>query len=175
MTRDILFIWWFRLLSLVPTGNLWCTKWAQVLGKCPSVSPATYCFYPSILKSPYYVWAQITTGPSFTANSQAPGAHEIGAAITEARSWKLTGSPGWRCVNFSLAHRQACPALFQGLLQLGKHEISTSTFPEKPESHKGSTGGGRQIANFSNSTLTITDFSFRNWLCQGGWEPSCGL
>lgn len=79
------------------------------LGKCPSVSPATYCFYPSILKSPYYVWAQSTKGPSLTANSQAPqGAHEIGAAITEARSLKLTGSPGWRCVNFSLAQGQAC-------------------------------------------------------------------
>lgn len=118
------------------------------LGKCPSVSPATYCFHPSILKSPYYVWAQ--RGPHLqpTPKHQPQGAHEIGAAITEARSWKLTGSPGCRCVNFSLAQG---PAFLQGLLQLGKHEISTGTFLEKPESHKGSTRGRRQIANFNNT------------------------
>ena len=80
---------------------------------CPSVQP-TYCFYSSIFNSPHHVWAQSPKGTSFTANSRAPQvAYEIAAAITEARSWKLTGSPAWRFVNFSLAQAQACLLSFK--------------------------------------------------------------
>lgn len=59
-------------MSVICANKYFTTdKTENTFGKeCPSVQP-TYCFYSSILKSPYYVWAQSTKGPSFTAQSQA--------------------------------------------------------------------------------------------------------
>lgn len=49
-----------------------------------SFSTASYCFYSSILRSPYYVGAQNTKGPSFTANSPTQQV----AYIEQQQSWK---------------------------------------------------------------------------------------
>lgn len=144
--------------------------------ECPSAQ-SLYCFYSSILKSPDYVWAWSTKGPSCTVSSQAPQtAYETAAAITAARSWKLSGSRGWKFVNFSLVQGQAC------LLSSTVFPSQESTEYLRTHSQKSLTAvmvqdkvdESSQIL-IASSTLTITAFSFKNWLCQEHWEPSCRL